>query len=95
MPAHSQVAGVVEENDSCLAVRIAWFLKYGPDEPVAAARLQDQGFDVRAVRPPTVPVGTARLRVTVNIGIDDTTVDRFASALAAALESAPCHEASS
>lgn len=39
----------------------------------AAERLQQLGFDVRGVRPPTVPVGTSRLRLslTLNIGLDD------------------------
>jgi len=45
----------------------------------AAAALQREGFDVRALRPPTVPAGTARLRVTVNIGLDESTLRRFAS----------------
>jgi len=48
----------------------------------AAGALQSEGFDVRAVRPPSVPEGTARLRLSINAGLDDETIDRFASALA-------------
>jgi 8-amino-7-oxononanoate synthase len=47
----------------------------------AAEELQREGFDVRALRPPTVPVGTARLRVTVNAGLDESTLLQFALAL--------------
>ncbi|MEL6316461.1 MAG: aminotransferase class I/II-fold pyridoxal phosphate-dependent enzyme [Pseudomonadota bacterium] len=54
----------------------------------AAGRLQRAGFDVRGVRPPTVPDGSARLRValTLNAGLGD--VDALAAALADALAAA-------
>jgi len=38
-----------------------------------ASALQWRGFDIRGIRPPTVPLGTARLRIslTLNVGQDD------------------------
>ena len=57
----------------------------GENQPaMAAAReLQGSGFDVRAIRPPSVPPGTARLRVAVNEGLTEGVLDQFADALAA------------
>jgi 8-amino-7-oxononanoate synthase len=60
-----------------------------------AEALQSEGFDVRAIRPPTVPAGTARLRISVNVRLSDATIDRFVSALSSALERPPCSVASS
>jgi 8-amino-7-oxononanoate synthase len=51
----------------------------------AAAQLQREGFDVRPIRSPTVPAGTARLRVSVNAQLDEPTLRRFASAAAGIL----------
>ena len=50
-----------------------------------AAEIQAAGFDVRAIRPPTVPEGTARLRVSVNCEVSEETLDRFAEVLERAL----------
>jgi 8-amino-7-oxononanoate synthase len=47
--------------------------------------MQAAGFDVRAVRPPAVPAGTARLRVSVNAWLTEEIMDRFAAALERAI----------
>jgi 8-amino-7-oxononanoate synthase len=50
-----------------------------------AGRLQTQGFDVRGIRPPTVPVGTARLRLSITLNVEAATIDALADALKEAL----------
>ena len=50
-----------------------------PERALAASRLlEDEGFLVTAIRPPTVPEGTARLRLTFSAGHDDADVERLA-----------------
>jgi 8-amino-7-oxononanoate synthase len=50
-----------------------------------AADIQAQGFDVRGIRPPTVPAGTARLRLSITLNVDAATIDALADVLLAAL----------
>jgi len=59
----------------------------GEDAPAvaAAAALQKQGFDVRAIRPPSVPLGTSRLRISIHADHDTATLLRLAGAVAEAL----------
>jgi 8-amino-7-oxononanoate synthase len=54
-----------------------------------AAAMQDAGFDIRAIRPPTVPAGTARLRLAVNVSLTEPVIDRAVTTLAATLDRAP------
>ncbi len=55
----------------------------GPDAEAVrlALSLQAIGFDVRAVRPPTVPEGSARLRITTGAHLEDGQVDQLIRAL--------------
>jgi 8-amino-7-oxononanoate synthase len=58
----------------------------GADEATVsvAQRVQEAGFDVRAIRPPTVPEGTARLRVSINANHTEDQIRALAAAIHAA-----------
>ena len=47
-----------------------------------ASALRTRGFDVRAVRPPSVPEGTARLRISVTLNVDQEAIEGVFEALA-------------
>jgi 8-amino-7-oxononanoate synthase len=53
-----------------------------------AARLRDEGLLVTAVRPPTVPAGTARLRLSVTLAHDAATLERAAETIGRAARAA-------
>jgi 8-amino-7-oxononanoate synthase len=61
-------------GDNELAVRVS-------------GRMRQDGFLVSAIRPPTVPIGTARLRVTLTAAHCEDQVDRLLDALADSLPS--------
>jgi 8-amino-7-oxononanoate synthase len=53
----------------------------GDDEAAmaCAVAMQDQGYDIRAIRPPTVPEGTARLRLSLNANLTPQILNDFAN----------------
>ena len=55
----------------------------------AAQRLQDAGYDIRAIRPPTVPEGTARLRISIHADHDANLLQQLASDLSQLLHAPP------
>ncbi|GAA5629336.1 8-amino-7-oxononanoate synthase [Brucella sp. NBRC 12953] len=56
-PSYSQIQPVLI-GDNARALRIAGLL-------------QEEGFDIRAIRPPTVAIGTARLRISITLNVDE------------------------
>ena len=54
-----------------------------------ASELQREGFGLKAIRPPTVPLGTARIRISVTSRITMEDIHRLVAATAAACKSQP------
>lgn len=71
-PSGSQILPVMI-GDNARALRIA-------------AHMRDGGFDVRAIRPPTVPEGTARLRISITLNVDENQIAAMIGRLALAME---------
>lgn len=61
----SRTCGLSDLNSQIIPVII------GDDKKTMAlaSRLQDKGFDVRGIRPPTVPRGTSRLRISITLNV--------------------------
>lgn len=74
-PSGSQIQPIVLGSNS-RAIRVA-------------DALQTNGFDVRAIRPPTVPDGSARLRLSITLNVDSQKVSAMLDCLAFALEEHP------
>jgi 8-amino-7-oxononanoate synthase len=62
----------------------------GPDRAAVmlASALQRRGYDVRAIRPPTVAEGTARLRIALTLNVDEAAVAGLFGALSEDLRNA-------
>ena len=70
-PSGSQILPVVI-GDNARALRIA-------------ERMRAEGFDIRAIRPPTVPEGTARLRISITLNVDESQISDMFDRLAAVM----------
>jgi 8-amino-7-oxononanoate synthase len=66
---------------STTAIQPLWLETPGRALRLAAA-LETAGFWVSAIRPPTVPAGQSRLRITLSAAHRDTEIDQLLTALA-------------
>jgi 7-keto-8-aminopelargonate synthetase-like enzyme len=63
-------------------------VRLGGDERAVhiANHLREAGFDIRAIRPPTVPAGTARLRISIHADHEPKTLTAAAATVAEVLQ---------
>ena len=83
---HALVAHASDQLESCGAIRTGSQILpviIGEDERTmkVAASLQEAGFDVRGIRPPTVAPGTSRLRVSITLNTTKEDIEDLASAI--------------
>ena len=69
---HSQILPVMIGNNA-RALRIS-------------ESMRAKGFDIRAIRPPTVPEGTARLRISITLNVDEGEISKMCEGLATTIE---------
>jgi 8-amino-7-oxononanoate synthase len=74
----------VPAAESCTAIQPI-ILGQNARAVAAAERLLELGYWVAAIRPPTVPAGSARLRVALSAGHAEEEIDGLLDALAACL----------
>ena len=71
VPSGSQILPLILGDDA-LTMRVA-------------AAVQAAGFDVRGIRPPTVPAGTSRLRISITLNVTPAQIEALGEAIEAAL----------
>ncbi|MGA2054107.1 MAG: 8-amino-7-oxononanoate synthase [Bradyrhizobium sp.] len=92
-PEHQQrLAGLIDFAHREIGTRQGWRLSRSQILPFIvgdnaramrlAAALQARGFDIRGIRPPTVPAGTARLRISLTNNVGESDVRAMLDALA-------------
>ncbi len=94
----ARLMALVAHADKLLRDHNQWKASGSPIQPIIlgadaramrfAEALQGQGYDIRAIRPPTVPEGTARLRLALTTHVTEADLDAVFAHLAAELERA-------
>ncbi len=94
-----QLAALIEHANTGFASRFGHSPSGSHIEPIIlgsdarattiADSLRNEGFDVRAIRPPTVPEGTSRLRIAITLNVTEAEITALADTLSIALQREP------